>query len=241
MQETVSSPRGWGRVDAAPDSPATIPSPPPPSTPEISGLRINTDVQVTQPASHRQQGSVTLNDAEDVTFASHTPGEGKLTSRSATISRLHREAEQQSDSSAAEHSPPTPHVRKKRFPSRLHTMRNSKTEPPPPLPTNNLLVIDAPEDGEQESSKTPRAGTFDPEISAPPSPRSRRTRKVSGEGEPRPRKISTEGRTRKISNEGRRKVSAEREPRHKRESAAVEGDDEGYGELLSAYESEDAA
>ncbi|KAI0327171.1 hypothetical protein GY45DRAFT_1327991 [Cubamyces sp. BRFM 1775] len=241
VQETASSPRGWGRVDAAPDSPATIPSPPPPSTPEISGLRINTDVQVTQPASHRQQGSVTLNDAEDVTFASPTPGEGKLTRRSATISRLHREAEQQSDSSTAEHSPPTPHVRKKRFPSRLHTMRNSKTEPPPPLPTNNLLVIDAPEEGEQESSKTPRAGTFDPEISAPPSPRSRRTRKVSGESEPRPRKISTEGRTRKISNESRRKVSAEREPRHKRESAAVEGDDEGYGELLSAYESEDAA
>ena len=75
-----------------------------------------------------------------------------------------------------------------------------------------------------------------------PSPRARRVRKVSGgEGESpiRTRKISTEGRTRKISSESRRKVSAERATNHKRESAAVEGDDEGYNDLLSAYESED--
>ncbi|KAJ3010166.1 hypothetical protein NUW54_g2566 [Trametes sanguinea] len=146
------------------------------------------------------------------------------------------------DSSATEPHPATPHVRRKRFPPRLQSLKNSKSSvDPPPLPTNNnLLVIDAPEEGEHENSKTPRAGSFDQEITAPPSPRSRRTRKTSGETEPRPRKVSTEGRTRKISNESRRKVSAEREPKHRRESAAVEGDDEGYGELLSAYESEDA-
>ena len=46
---------------------------------------------------------------------------------------------------------------------------------------------------------------------------------------------------RKISSDNKaRKVSSERtERKHKRESAAAEGDDEGYDELLSAYESED--
>ncbi|KAI9065102.1 hypothetical protein FKP32DRAFT_1665560 [Trametes sanguinea] len=233
--EATQSPRGWGRVDE-PESPPTAPSPPAPGTPDAGGLRIDTDVST----SHSPQRSVTLND-EDVTFASPAPSEGKLTRRSATISRVHREAEF-SDSSATEPHPATPHVRRKRFPPRLQSLKNSKSSvDPPPLPTNNnLLVIDAPTEGEHENSKTPRAGSFDQEITAPPSPRSRRTRKISGETEPRPRKVSTEGRTRKISNESRRKVSAEREPKHRRESAAVEGDDEGYGELLSAYESEDA-
>ncbi|KAI0831488.1 regulator of Vps4 activity in the MVB pathway-domain-containing protein [Trametes gibbosa] len=225
------SPRGWSRIDV-PDSPTTNSSPPPVSPPSAS-LRIDTSIEVAQPPSHRQQGSVALND--DVTFSSLS-SEGKLTRRSATISRLHRETTEFSDSSATEPSPPTPHIRKKRVPNRLQSLRHSKLsmdEPPPPLPTNNsLLVIDAPEDQEVEPAKTPRAGSFDQEVTAPPSPRSssRRTRK-----------ISTEGRTRKLSNESRRKVSAERETKHKRESAAVEGDDEGYGELLSAYESEDAA
>ncbi|KAI0780756.1 regulator of Vps4 activity in the MVB pathway-domain-containing protein [Trametes elegans] len=236
--ETVSSPRGWGQVDAS-DSANTIPSPPPPSTPD---LKVDTEVQITEPAAHRQQGSVSLNDDGDVTFASSTT-DGKLTRRTATITRLRRDTGA-SESSATEASPPTPHLRKKRFPPRLQSLRNSRgsPEPAPPVPTNNSLqVADGQEDGELESSKTPRAGTFDPEITAPPSPRSRRTRKVSGESEPRPRKISMEGRPRKASTESRRKASAERETRHKRESAAVEGDDEGYGELLSAYESEDAA
>ncbi|KAI0636797.1 regulator of Vps4 activity in the MVB pathway-domain-containing protein [Trametes polyzona] len=238
------SPSGWSQVDA-PDFPPANPSSPPPPTSEANSLRINTDVDVSQASAHRQQSSISLNDEGDVTFPS-PGGESKLTRRSATISRLHRETNDFSDSSATEHSPPTPHLRKKRVPNRLHSLRHSKVsdDPPPPLPTNNsnLLVIDAPEDAEHESSKTPRAGSFDQEITAPPSPRSRRTRKISGsEGEPRPRKVSTEGRTRKISTEGRRKVSAERDTKHKRESAAVEGDDEGYGELLSAYESEDAA
>lgn len=224
------SPGGWTRVDV-PDSPTTNSSPPPTSPPAPSSLRINTDIQVAQPTSHHQQGSVTLND--DVTFGS-SAAEGKLSRRSATISRLHRESNDFSESSATEPSPPTPHIRKKRIPNRLQSLRHSKLsmdEPPPPLPTNNsLLVIDAPADQEAEPAKTPRAGSFDQEATAPPSPRSRRTRKTS-----------TEGRTRKLSNESRRKVSAERETKHKRESAAVEGDDEGYGELLSAYESEDAA
>jgi hypothetical protein len=69
-----------------------------------------------------------------------------------------------------------------------------------------------------------------------------RTRKLSGDGrkasgdtfEPRTRKISSSShspRTRKISETRSAKQS---------ESAAEEGDDEGYDELLNAYESEDS-
>ncbi|CDO72881.1 hypothetical protein BN946_scf185002.g66 [Trametes cinnabarina] len=237
--EATPSPRGWGRVDE-PKSPPIAPPPPVSAVPNAGNLKDTTDVLSKQPVSPAPQDSVPLDD--DVTFASPAPSEGKLTRRSATISRVHREAEF-SDSSTTEPHPLTPHVRRKRFPPRLQSLRNSRNsaEVPPVPSSNNLLVIDAPEEGEHENSKTPRAGSFDQEITAPPSPRARRTRKVSGESsEPRSRKISTESRTRKISNEGRRKVSAERETKHKRESAAVEGDDEGYGELLSAYESEDA-
>jgi hypothetical protein len=88
-------------------------------------------------------------------------------------------------------------------------------------------------------SNTPKAANFSREGSSstsPVSPRSpRRLRKVSTDGqEGRLRKSSGDGseRTRKVSassNTTRRKV---------RESAGIDGDDEGYDDLLSAYESE---
>ena len=192
-------------------------------------------VRVKQPDSHRQQGSVVLSEGND--FAPPMPEGKPLSRRTATLSRAHRDAEH-SDSSATEPSSRAATLRRKRFPPRLQSLRNSRhsTEPMPPLPT-----LDVPEEHDYEGATTPRAGSFDEQMAMPSSPR-RRTRKISGEGESTPgrtRKISTEGRTRKISSEGRRKVSAERDTKHKRESAAVEGDDEGYNELLSAYESED--
>ncbi|TFK91224.1 hypothetical protein K466DRAFT_660212 [Polyporus arcularius HHB13444] len=222
---------GWARADA-PDSPTTIPSPPPPGTPDAVTTNV-TDVRVQQP--ERQRGSVVLSESGDATFAS--PTENKLSRRSATISRMSRDAEN-SDSSATEPNAKNPNLRRKRFPPRLQSLRTShhSTEPIPPLPS-----LDVPEDHDHEGATTPRAGSFDEQIGVPSSPR-RRARKTSGEGDGTPgrtRKISAEGRTRKISSESRRKVSAERDTKHKRESAAVEGDDEGYNELLSAYESED--
>lgn len=61
-------------------------------------------------------------------------------------------------------------------------------------------------------------------------------------GSPRRRKVSTERRQRKASTESRqRKISSSssREPPVRNtESAAEEGDDEGYDDLLSAYESD---
>ncbi|KAH9945962.1 regulator of Vps4 activity in the MVB pathway-domain-containing protein [Epithele typhae] len=240
-------------AQGSPDSPGTNPSPPPPGTPEADGT--TTEVRVKQPESQRQRGSVVLNESEP-TYAALPAHEGKLLARrTATLSRTQREGEA-SDSSATEPSARA-NLRRKRFPPRLQSMRNSRSNPGPvpPLPgqpaVGSSLDVPALDEGESETgtvATTPRAQTFDETVGAPPamppSPRSRRRKVSAGEGREgevfaRTRKVSTEGRSRKISSEGRqRKVSAEREPK-KRESAAVEGDDEGYSELLSAYESED--
>ncbi|KIK59802.1 hypothetical protein GYMLUDRAFT_1003603 [Collybiopsis luxurians FD-317 M1] len=103
------------------------------------------------------------------------------------------------------------------------------------------LAVEWPQD-EQELATTPKASSFDTNsASSPRSPR--RSRKVSTES-PRQRKASGEGqesRQRKVSTEGRtRKISDAKAKRH-RDSGADMGDDEGYDELLSAYESEDSA
>ena len=236
-----NAPGAWARAEA-PDSPTTVGSPPPPDTPDAETIAI-TDVHVKQPESQRQRGSVVFPETNDIPLTSPAP-EFKLARRQATVSRMSRDMEV-SDSSATEPAAKNANLRRKRFPPRLQTLRNSRTptEPSPshPLPSHSQ-TLDVPlDDHDHENSTTPRANTFD-EMIMPPSPRARRVRKVSGgEGEAptRPRKVSTEGRTRKISSEGRRKVSAERDTKHKRESAAVDGDDEGYNDLLSAYESED--
>ncbi|KAI0692386.1 regulator of Vps4 activity in the MVB pathway-domain-containing protein [Cytidiella melzeri] len=124
-----------------------------------------------------------------------------------------------SDSSAAVPQR-TSRVRSKRYPSRLATLRSkyeAKASPVDRAPSPNTLT--APEWNEEVEATTPKAASFDDQAH---SPISRRPRKLSGD------------------NKGR-KVSSERPERtkHKRESAAAEGDDEGYDELLSAYESED--
>jgi len=96
-----------------------------------------------------------------------------------------------------------------------------------------------------EDTPTPRASDFDVGFpsSSPRSPRSpRRPRKPSGDGEARSRKVSGEGgesaRPRKVSGGGMRKVSGGSIKRSQ-ESSSMEGDDEGYDDLLSAYESEE--
>ena len=94
-----------------------------------------------------------------------------------------------------------------------------------------------------EDTPTPRASDF--EVAFPSSPRSprspRRSRKLSGDEEVRPRKVSGESREnarpRKVSGDKVRKVSGG-SIKKSRESSAIEGDDEGYDDLLSAYESE---
>jgi len=121
------------------------------------------------------------------------------------------------------------------------------TEQKTPSPSN--LRVEWPAE-DQDNVMTPKASSFDSDepVSMPygmvRSPiRSRkvssgdpdRARKASADGihEERSRKISSSRRTRKVSTESR-EVS-----KHHRQSAADDGDDEGYDELLSAYESED--
>jgi hypothetical protein len=118
-------------------------------------------------------------------------------------------------------------VKSKRLPPRLANMRSrdAKASPIDRATSPNSLTAEWPEEGD---ATTPKASSF--EMETP----SKRVRKHSGEG--RVRKVSADGsttRTRKISNDGSK-------PRRVRDSAAVEGDDEGYDELLSAYESEDS-
>ena len=67
---------------------------------------------------------------------------------------------------------------------------------------------------------TPKASSFESE--------------VSGASPSRRRKVSTSSRQRKFSSESRETV-------RRRDSAGEKGDDEGYDDLLSAYESEDGA
>jgi len=97
---------------------------------------------------------------------------------------------------------------------------------------------------------TPRATAFhqfDENSTSSASPNSPalspiRTRKLSSEGR-KAHGDTSEPRTRKISSSSHsprtRKVSEGRSAKHV-DSAAEEGDDEGYDELLSAYESEDS-
>ncbi len=141
-------------------------------------------------------------------------------------------------------------VRTRRYPRppnlHIHDMLHSEPaieEKSTDSPKN--LAVEWPIDS-QENTITPRASSFgsDEHVSAPGVVRSPRRLKTSGDPE-RARKVSTdnanEERPRKLSSRSRRVSMENREAsRSRRESAAEEGDDEGYDELLSAYESEDA-
>ncbi|KAI0934202.1 hypothetical protein AcV5_006127 [Taiwanofungus camphoratus] len=241
--------KGWGRVDM-PDSPTTGPSPPP-QTPEASSV-MNTGVRVKATESHR--GSMVISDSNDLMSDKSVP-EVKLSRKTHTLPRL--SVGDTSDSSATQAPSRSPRLKSKRIPPRLANVRTR----------DNTKVISienstsdqhslAPERSDDvDNITTPRAMNFEASTfpsTSPVSPRSsRRTRKTSGEGngEARTRKVSNEGREarlRKVSSDGHsvrsRKFSGDRqEAKHKRDSAAVEGDDEGYNDLLSAYESEDNA
>ncbi|KAI0082752.1 hypothetical protein K474DRAFT_1654909 [Panus rudis PR-1116 ss-1] len=244
---------GWAQADG-PDSSTTLPSPPPPKTPVSARTNINSSVRVQ--STETQRGSVVL--AEPPELESDTPSEevynvNKVRSAATSLSRFQASSvnnDDTSDSSTNIVRTPTrsARVKSKRLPPRLATLRtrdvNSKngsgngttpvsTTTDGRAPSPNTLGVEWPEEGD---AVTPKAATFDKDVVASPASPRRRVRKVSGDKNGSSEEVAR--RTRKISTEGRtRKVSAE--SKHKRESAAVEGDDEGYDDLLSAYESED--
>ncbi|KAK0210640.1 regulator of Vps4 activity in the MVB pathway-domain-containing protein [Desarmillaria ectypa] len=131
--------------------------------------------------------------------------------------------------------------------SRVRSRRRQPSRPPPlrirdatrrqsqPDQTGSSLSVEWPE---EDTVYTPKASSFEGDDI--PSTKVRRPRRASSDGngdsnEARTRKISTESRTREVS------TDTAKAARRTRDSAAEEGDDEGYDDLLSAYESEEGA
>lgn len=147
----------------------------------------------------------------------------------------------------------SPRLRSKPHPRpanlQIHDVQRSRISAEQKTPSPSNLTVEWPVD-DQDNIATPKAGSFDSDdytsVSSGTTKSSRRSRKISSNGQDQPPKNSIEfedeRRTRKISTLHRtRKVSTESRdvPKSRRESAAEEGDDEGYDDLLSAYESED--
>lgn len=234
------SEKGWGRVDL-PDSPP-IPSPPIPQTPITVSSPDDPEVQVTN-GDHQRLGSVVLSDSQESPIEPPTPSR-KLVRKKTPVPHHAPQPSDASDSSV----PPTPalnpRLRTKKYPQRPSNLRiraNSKSNAGGERAHSpNTLSISPDGMGDHENTIiTPKAGEFEvksPSSASATSPRSPQApRKLSTSSqEPRLRKLSTDGptRTRKVSGDGK-------DARRKRESAADEGDDEGYDDLLSAYESED--
>ena len=219
---------------------ANPPSPiqsPPPDTPSSLALTTSDEVRIRDVEPHR--GSLVLNDM--------------LEDNAPIRSFLRRKTHPATEPSPGEapFDPPIGGARirhSQRVKSRrqLPRLRTGTGEPERAM-TASPSTLRIPEwpHGAVEDAPTPRASDF--EVAFPSSPRSprspRRSRKLSGDEETRPRKISAESREgmrpRKVSGDGKtRKVSGDT-IRQNRESSSMEGDDEDYEDLLSAYESEE--
>lgn len=228
--EDSSSDRGWRAYTPA-DSPTTVSSPPIPPTPitivhvEAGKVRVN---------GESRQSSFS---EDSIPLRSPTPS--KVLLRKKTPPPL-----QDTDNSDSQDWTPSrnPHLRSKRHHPKLPSLRIRDANLRPTsvaehknVSPNSLAPPEWPE--EQEIVMTPRAPEFGSTTSTSPnfsshSPRPRR--KASGD---------TVGRSRKISGESvvRLSRSSFHEVRETRDSAAEEGDDEGYDDILSAYESEEGS
>ena len=238
-----SASRGWGRIDAL-DSPATLPPSPPSHNPPPPSITLNPSAVS---GAVYQRGSITIPEPDIRVL--EAPSQTRKLMRKKTPPRL---PDYTSDSSAPPEAPPRspPRLRSRRSPHHLHVQIQKSVPLEVSTSPNRLALPELPDD--HESAVTPRATAFregNGEGSASsaspksPAPGLYRTRKLSSDGrkasgdtfEPRTRKISSSShspRTRKVSETRSAKQT---------ESAAEEGDDEGYDELLNAYESEDSS
>lgn len=224
VAEDSTSDRGWR-------SPTTVSSPPIPPTP-ITVVHVEAGkVRVT---GESRQSSF----SED-SIPLRPPTPSKVLLRKKTPPPV-----QDTDNSDSQDWTPSrnPHVRSKRHLPKPLSLRTRETNHRPTsvaehknVSPNSLAPPEWPE--EQEIAMTPHAPEFGSTPSVFPnfsshSPRPRR--KTSGE---------TVGRSRKISGESvvRLSRSSFHEVRETRDSAAEEGDDEGYDDILSAYESEEGS
>jgi hypothetical protein len=233
-----SASRGWSRGDRL-DSPLASPplyTPPPPTA---------TSSHAAVSGANSQRGSLVI--SEPNIRVLEAPIQARKLARKKTPPSSH--VDYTSDSSAVPDAPSrSPRQRPRRAAHTLATIHVQKDKSTEDSGISNALTL--PESFDHENVVTPRATAFQqPNENSTPSafPNSPaippiRTRKLSSESrkahgdasEPRTRKISSSShspRTRKVS-EGRSTKRVD--------SGAEEGDDEGYDELLSAYESEDS-
>ncbi|KIY50972.1 hypothetical protein FISHEDRAFT_37751 [Fistulina hepatica ATCC 64428] len=217
--------KGWGQVETS-DSPP-MPSPPP-ETPITDSEASIMESPLVKKSLRRHSPSVSIRSST----ASDTSNSSASVVPVSRRSRVRSRRGNRPPNLRLEHSPRLPEVR--------------------PVSTSpGTLGVERP-DEDADLAPTPKASSFegltDASSASPSSPdRIRRPRKLSSEGR---RKNSGDGdssRSRKISNGSMnsrtRKISTESKSsaRKVRESAAIEGDDEGYDEFLSVYESEDSA
>ncbi|THH05454.1 hypothetical protein EW145_g4782 [Phellinidium pouzarii] len=247
--EDVRGNRVWERTAPIPDSPSTGPSSPPPRTPVTNVGAAQASVRITIP--EQQRGSAVLS---ETAFPTLEPvPDSKKSHRKASTSTSLELVGDTSDSSI----PPSPlsrtvpRVRSKRYGSQTNSSSLRERESPAAqspavsIPSPNSLAAPDPE-SEFEIATTPKASHFPSMSPTDTQARSPRRRKISMEAQERRRKLSGESgsvRTRKVSGESKtartRKISAD--GANKRDSTAADGDDEGYDELLSAYESEEGS
>jgi hypothetical protein len=238
-----SAGRGWSRIDGL-DSPNTLPASPPLRTPPPPIAALS---RTAMSGTGTPRSTTVISEPSVRVLEAPIQARKLVRKKTPPPSRL----DYTSDSSAAHDVPPlpSPRQRAKRIAQHLatiHIQKGGSTENsafPNTLAPPELL-------DDHDSAVTPRAAAFyelnEQSFTSSTSPTFPvlppiRTRKLSSEGrkasadnsEPRARKISSghSPRTRKASDSRSTKRA---------ESAAEEGDDEGYDELLSAYESEDS-
>ena len=240
-----SASRGWSRADRL-DSPVTLPASPPLTTPPPPIAALS---RAAVSGVGSQHASMIISEPTVRVLEAPIPAKKLVRRKTPPPSRL----DYTSDSSAAHDVPPlpSPRIRQRRIAQHLatiHTQGTRSTEDSTTSP-NTLTLPEFLDD--HDNAVTPRAAAFydvnelDSTSSASPvfpTLPPIRTRKVSSEG--RNAHVDTsEPRARKISNRSHsprpRKVSDGKSAKRV-ESAAEEGDDEGYDDLLSAYESEDS-
>lgn len=215
---------GWrsAEIRSSTASTASLASPPAPASPPEQTDSDEARVAPTE----RQRGSVVLGEFGELGQPLPAEATPKISRRkNSSLTRL--QIEESSDSSVVTQLPTrASRVKSKRLPPRLAGFRSRETSKDETVLASSLnnLVAEWPDEGD---ATTPKASNF--EVDGSPS--KARVRKNSSEG--RARKTSADGstRTRKVSNEGKL--------RHVRDSAAIEGDDEGYDEFLSAYSESD--
>ncbi|KAH7889329.1 regulator of Vps4 activity in the MVB pathway-domain-containing protein [Phlebopus sp. FC_14] len=235
-----ASERGW-RNFATLDSPTTISSPPIPRTPVTNSIPSDM-IAVRVNDLDRHTGSISTSESN---APLEPPIQNRVMTRKKTPPPLRdNDTEDTSDSSLSQTpSAKASRIRSRKYAARPANLRIRDNLRPSTISEQrasspNTLTPERLE--EHDLATTPRAGEFggdEPSSASTMSPRHPPSRKTSGDtNDSRLRKGLIDGpvRTRKVS-------TGSREVRRTRDSGAEEGDDEGYDDLLSAYESEEGS